>query len=254
MYLITGTSRGLGEALALQLLGEGGAVVGLNRTANPGLREAADAAGSRYEETACDLAEPLAAAAAFEAFLNEAGWLREAEEITLINNAGVLEPMGPAGEADPAAQQAHLLVNLAAPLLLTSAFLRAAEGWPLTTRKQVVNISSGAGRKPYAGWSAYCSAKAGLDMMTRCIALEQGEGPGAVKIAAVAPGVVDTAMQEQIRAEDPRRFPEAGRFVGLKETGGLYTPEEAARRLAAWLKSGSMGQGDIVDIRHMPSP
>ncbi|AEI41829.1 SDR family NAD(P)-dependent oxidoreductase [Paenibacillus mucilaginosus] len=253
VYLITGTSRGLGEALAARLAAKGHRVTGFNRTPNPRLREAAGDDG-RYDEIACDLSEPVAAAAVFEAFLQEAAWLREADEITLVHNAGVLDPMGPAEEADPAAQQTHLQVNLTAPLLLTSAFIRAAGAWPAPHGKRVVSISSGAGRKPYAGWSAYCSAKAGLDMMTRCIALEQGDGPGSVKLASIAPGVVDTGMQETIRGTDPRRFPDAGRFVKLKETGSLYTPEEAAARLAAWLESGAMKQGDIVDVRELAAP
>ncbi|WP_426454328.1 SDR family NAD(P)-dependent oxidoreductase [Paenibacillus sp. S-38] len=259
VYLITGTSRGLGEALAAHLLAKGHRVVGFNRTPSPRLGEEARTAaggpyaGQTYDEVLCDLSEPVTAAAAFEAFLMEAAWLWNADEITLINNAGVLDPMGPAEEADPSAQQAHLLVNLTAPLLLTSAFLRQASQWPAPAGKRVISISSGAGRKPYAGWSAYCSAKAGIDMMTRCIALEQGEGPGSVRIASVAPGVVDTGMQETIRGTDPRRFPDAGRFVKLKEAGSLYTPQEAAARLAAWLESGAIKQGDIADLRELPA-
>ncbi|AFC30329.1 short chain dehydrogenase [Paenibacillus mucilaginosus 3016] len=225
VYLITGTSRGLGEALAARLAAKGHRVTGFNRTPNPRLREAAGDDG-RYDEIACDLSEPVAAAAVFEAFLQEAAWLREADEITLVHNAGVLDPMGPAEEADPAAQQTHLQVNLTAPLLLTSAFIRAAGAWPAPHGKRVVSISSGAGRKPYAGWSAYCSAKAGLDMMTRCIALEQGGWAGERQARFHRPG----RSRHRHAGDDPRHRPAA--LPGcrpLREAEGDGQPVYAGR-------------------------
>ena len=70
----------------------------------------------------------------------------------------------------------------------------------LGVARRVVNISSGAASSPYAGWSVYCASKAGLDHFTRCVGLEQRGQAFPVTCIALAPGVIDTGMQEVIRA------------------------------------------------------
>ena len=91
----------------------------------------------------------------------------------LINNAGVIAPVGPLERADAGEIERNLAVNLVAPMLLMRRFLRAtASRSPL---RRIINISSGAGRRPIFGWGAYCAAKAGLDMATRVVALEAAD-------------------------------------------------------------------------------
>src|SRR5205814_8638693 len=112
------------------------------------------------------------------------------------------------------------------PLLLTSAFLRATEGW--RAQRRVLNISSGLGRRAMASQALYCAAKAGMDHFTRCIALEEAQRPNGAKVCSLAPGVIDTDMQVHLRSSDPVEFPDSGYFAGLKEQGTLVSPEEAA--------------------------
>jgi len=113
----------------------------------------------------------------------------------LINNAGVIEPIGRLAEADPAQWAQNIQINL------TGAFNMARAALPGMIdggSGAIVNVSSGAAHRPLEGWSAYCSAKAGMAMLTRAIHLENhGEG---VRIYGFAPGTVDTDMQVQIRA------------------------------------------------------
>lgn len=253
LYIITGTTSGLGEALAKRVLASGQPVISFSRTLNESLTEFAEEKGAMLTGYFCDLRETESLMPLMERIIHEID-ITKVTGVTLVNNAGILDPIMPLEQAGSAELTDHLHINLLAPMLLTSAFIRATSSWPATVSKTVVNISSGAGKKPYSGWSAYCTAKAGIDMMTRCAGQEQGDGPGAVKLVSIAPGVVETRMQEQIRETKPQRFPEVGRFIELKAAGKLYLPEEAAERILSILDKGDFGQGDVIDVRNVSRP
>lgn len=249
VYIITGASRGLGEALARRLLQPGNRLLCVSRTRSLPLQREAEAAGARldwFERDLAALAQEDAAEPLMQELLGGVD-LQAAHKLRLLNNAGVLEPIGPAQMSPAGAVARHIAVNLTAPITLTAAFLRLTE--PLPADKRVLQVSSGAGRKPYAGWSAYCAAKAGLDHFTRCVKLEQDALPHGARLAAVAPGVVDTAMQAAIRATDEERFPGRPRFLELHETGRLTPPDEAAYRLLQLLEHPRFGDEPVVDIR-----
>ena len=146
-----------------------------------------------------------------------------------------------------------LRVDLEAPMLLTAAFLRATAAWPVP--RKVLNISSGLGRRPMASQAAYCAAKAGMDHFTRCVALEEARERNGAKVCSLAPGVIDTDMQVQLRGADPTAFPDRDRFAGLKVAGQLSTPSEAATRVLAYLARPDFGAepGDSV-ICHVCMP
>ncbi|CAG7628155.1 (S)-benzoin forming benzil reductase [Paenibacillus allorhizosphaerae] len=246
--IITGISRGIGEALAKRLVEPGRTVIGIGRTDHPELARIAGQAGGAYAFYPCDLKRAEAAEGVMERIFGSIE-PEQAASITLINNAGMLEPIGPIQDASSGLLAEHVQVNLLAPMILVSAMIRLTAGW--TIPRTVVNISSGAGKKPYAGWSAYCATKAGLDMLTRSVGAEQGEVEHAVKLISVAPGVVDTGMQETIRSTPKEKFPEVDRFIGLKQTASMYTPEEAAERIVRLLASGRFTQGDVLDVRQL---
>lgn len=248
LYIITGTSRGLGEALAKRVLSSGHTVVSISRTPNEALTVLAEENGGELTFYPADVRETERLMPLMERIITDIAAERYTS-VTLINNAGILDPIQPLDQVKEAELTEHLHVNLLAPMLLTSAFIRTTSSWPDTISRTVANISSGAGKNPYSGWSAYCTAKAGVDMMTRCAALEQGDGPGAVKLVSIAPGGVDTRMQEKIRATDPKLFPQIEKFIGLKMSGQLYTADESAERILAVLESGDLGQGDVIDVR-----
>ncbi|TXK78367.1 (S)-benzoin forming benzil reductase [Paenibacillus sp. N3.4] len=244
MYIITGGSKGLGAAITQQLLQQGAAVHYVARSDSEILRQEALRAEGKLTFHACDLAHTQDLDLLMTQILSTKD---EADAITLINNAGMLEPMTSIGRASDEDLQRSLLVNLVAPTLLTNSFIRQTQALPIV--KRVVNISSGAGKKPYPGWGAYCTAKAGLDMLTRCVGLEQQAEQHPVEIYAVAPGVVDTDMQRDIRAAAEEDFPQVRRFVQLKEKGELQTPEETAKQLLRLLQENAFSQGEIADLR-----
>jgi benzil reductase ((S)-benzoin forming) len=246
LTIITGASRGMGLAMAEQLLDAGHDLLCISRSHNDALGLRASGKGLRCEQWPQDLTRTEAAAAKLETWLAgcDAGALAS---ITLINNAGVLPRIAPL-PAVPAADLADALrVGLEAPMLLTSVFLRATQAWQ--AQRKVLNISSGLGRRAMASQAAYCAAKAGLDHFTRCVALEEALRSNGAKLCSLAPGVIDTDMQTQLRSADASQFPDIGNFIGLKEKGALSSPSEAAARVLAFLAREDFGSNAVADVR-----
>jgi benzil reductase ((S)-benzoin forming) len=246
LFILTGASRGLGAAIARQLLAADTHLLTLSRHPDPALVDAARTAGAALEQWALDLSHDIGAAARLETWLHQHNSAPFASA-TLINNAGLVGRVGPIDASDADTLAAVLRVGLEAPLLLTSAFLRATRAWAID--KRVLNISSGAGRRAIAGWSAYCAAKAGLDQFSRVSALDEPHRPHPARIVSLAPGVIDTDMQGQLRAADPAGFPDQANFIGMKTSGQLPTPAAAAARVLAYLARADFGAQPVADVR-----
>jgi benzil reductase ((S)-benzoin forming) len=135
-------------------------------------------------------------------------------EATLINNAGMIPEIGPLRCLEAVDLSNAMRVGLEAPMQLTAVFLRGTENW--RAERRVLNISSGLGRHATASQAAYCAAKAELDHFTRCLALEEAQKEGGAKVCSLAPGVIDTKMQEQFRSADAGAFPDLSNFTALK--------------------------------------
>jgi NAD(P)-dependent dehydrogenase (short-subunit alcohol dehydrogenase family) len=236
LTIVTGASRGLGRAIAEQLHAAGDRVLGLSRRQPD----------APFEQWACDLADPLPVAQRLEAWLAsfDASTLRTA---TLINNAALVTDPQPLADADAHALSAAARVGLEAPLLLTSAFLRATRAWP--AQRRVLHISSGLGRRGMAGTGPYCAVKAGLDNLARAQALEEALQCNGAKVCSLAPGVIDTDMQVQLRSADPRGFPDVGVFVQMKSAGRLDSPAAAAAKVIAYLNRADFGTQPVGDVR-----
>ncbi len=244
LTLITGASRGLGLALTEQLLAQGHQVLALARqptvTAVP--------PGSALISWEVDLvdSEPVAE--------RLAGWLAAQDasaiaSVTLINNAGVVSDPAPLSAGRGADLARALRVGLEAPMLLTAAFLRATAAWKMP--RKVLMISSGLGRYAIAGSAAYCAAKAGMDNLARAVALEEAAAPNGARVVSLAPGVIDTDMQLQLRSASAERFPERERFVGMQTGGLLMSPALAASKVLKVLAKADFGSQPITDVRDL---
>lgn len=244
LTILTGASRGMGLAMARQLLAAGHDLLCIQRKVNDELAAQAQKAGRRCEQWTQDLARADAVAGRLETWLQGQA---DVASVTLINNAGLIPRIASLQDIPADQLKDALRVDLEAPLLLTSAFLRATHGW--TVPRKVLNISSGLGRRPMASQAAYCAAKAGMDLFSRCVAMEQEALPNGARIVSLAPGVIDTDMQVQMRDADPTRFPDRGNFVGLKDKGVLASPEEAAARVLAYLGRADFGANPVGDVR-----
>ncbi len=243
LTILTGGSRGMGLGLAHQLLAAGHNLVSIARHTNPGLQAAP---GATLEQWTLDLADGAHAAARLREWLQAQPPGRFASA-TLINNAGVIPRIAPLSHTDPQELANALRVGLEAPMQLAAAFLGATEGWGVP--RKVLNISSGLGRRAMASQAAYCAAKAGMDHFTRCLALDEARKPGGARVCSLAPGVIDTDMQVQLRSADAADFPDAGNFAQLKAGGNLTSADEAARRVLAWLARPDFGAQPVADVR-----
>ncbi|MCG6116583.1 MAG: SDR family NAD(P)-dependent oxidoreductase [Aquimonas sp.] len=245
-YILTGASRGLGRSLARALLKPGIELLCLSRGRDEGLEDAAAAAGGVATQWQVDLAQPAAVAGRLQAWLTERG-PDGLELVALVNNAALLEQPGPIESQSPQAIEAGLAVGLLAPMLLSRALLLGSAGWELDRR--LLNISSGLGRRPLAGVATYCAVKAGLDHFTRTLAEEQQGQAWPLKAVSLAPGIIDTGMQVQLRGSDARHFAAQPVFENLHHSGVLDSPEAAAAKLVAWLHLPDFGHEAVADIR-----
>jgi NAD(P)-dependent dehydrogenase (short-subunit alcohol dehydrogenase family) len=246
LTLLTGASRGMGLAMAQQLLAAGHDLLCIARKPDEGLAAQAAAAGRTCEQWAQDLARPDTVAARLVTWLQGQAD-RGYTSVTLINNAGLIPRIAPLGQIPATELADSLRVDLEAPMLLTGAFLRATAGWQAT--RKVLNISSGLGRRAMASQAPYCAAKAGMDHFTRCVALEEAQQPHGAKVCSLAPGVIDTDMQVQLRGADPARFPDIGNFTGMKDKGMLASPQDAAAKVLAFLARPDFGSNAVADVR-----
>jgi NAD(P)-dependent dehydrogenase (short-subunit alcohol dehydrogenase family) len=246
LTILTGASRGMGLAMAEQLLQAGHELVTLSRSHSPALDQAAGRAGARLAQWSVDLSAPEAAAQRLGQWLASLDATRHAS-LTLINNAGVIPRIAPLSRLQPADIAQAMRVGLEAPMLLTAAFLAATEAW--TAPRKVLNISSGLGRRAIASQASYCAAKAGMDHFSRSVALDEALKPHGARICSLAPGVIDTDMQQQLRSADASAFPDVANFAQLKQGGQLTSPEEAGRRVLAWLERPDFGEQVVADVR-----
>ena len=246
LYILTGASRGMGLAMARQLLQTGHSLVCISRQANAELAQAARAADVPLAQWTQDLADGESASERLRSWLaaqKPGQW----QQATLINNAAALPRIAPLAQSHPHELATVLRVGLEAPMQLCAAFLGATEGWGVPRR--VLNISSGLGRRAMASQSAYCAVKAGMDHFTRCLALEEELKPQGARVCSLAPGVIDTDMQVQLRGAQASDFPDQPRFAQLKERGLLSSPQEAAASVLAYLARADFGVQPVADVR-----
>jgi len=230
--VVTGVSRGLGEALAATMLAQGFAVLGIGRTASAKLK------GKLYQFATCDLAAPALIAAAVTPALRKLAGHRP-EAVALINNAAVPTPTGLVGHLDAADIETALTTNIAAAVVMADLFCRtfAAD----TIERRILNISSGAAQTAIAGSAVYSVSKAALEMLTRSIASEHNEPR--FQCITVRPGIFETGMQVYMRSRDPAEFPSVAMFRGFKENGLLKDPAEVAARIVDRLVLGTVENG-----------
>ena len=244
LSIVTGSSRGLGRAVVEQLLARGHHVLALAR----GATDLPVPAGAALEAWRVDLAEPMGVAERLGAWL-QAQDAAAFASVSLINNAGVVSTPDTLAHSDLQELSNALRVGLEAPLLLSAAFLRATEGWACP--RKLLLVSSGLGRRAMAGSASYCAAKAGMDHLARALALEEADRRNGARVVSLAPGVIDTDMQVQLRSADAERFPERARFQGLKDGLLLDSPAQAATKLLKALDRADFGSNPVSDMREM---
>lgn len=234
LAVITGASRGIGAGIAAAALNDGSIVAVCNRSTSDFERQ-----------LTADLARP-------EAWADFAAWFDALvddivpSQIVAVHNAATLTPIGFAGEVDPAGYTSNVLLNSAAPQVIGDAIIRTA--LRSTTPTVLVQLTSGAGKNPYPGWTSYCASKAAVDMWVRSVATEQADRDNLVRALAISPGVVATDMQAEIRSSDSAAFPNVERFHELHDDGHLADPADVGATIWKIASSGEWTNGTVGDL------
>lgn len=232
---ISGASSGIGKALAATLPWDDARLIGVSRRPPP--------AGEHLE---ADLADPRSWETVGRSFERELeSW--SGGRVVFVHAAGVVGPIGFAGEVDTDACSRSVLLNSAAPQVLGHMFLLAARN--VDARRQLVMLTSGAAGSIYPGWAPYGAGKAAVNQWVRDVGAEQ-DLRGGVELIAVAPGTVDTGMQDEIRQTDEQDFPQRQKFVDLHQSGHLADPDRVAQDLWTLLDRG-LENGAVVDLRNL---
>lgn len=235
-FFITGSSKGLGKALTDLLLRDKNNVV-------YGLARNNSTIHSNYTHVEIDLSQPD------QVEHYRFPHLDHADKIVLVNNAGMVGDVKHVGKIDNKKIVECYQLNLIAPAILTNNFIAAYRG--SSSEKMVINISSGAGRHPIDGWNVYCSTKAGMDMFSQVLNEEIKIDNSNIKILSLAPGIIDTGMQEHIRRADQKEFSNIERFIDYKDHGDLVQPEVTAQQVLRFIMEEQLSKNVICSVRDL---
>ena len=243
VFLVTGASKGLGRSIALAIAKSGATVIALARSSSELKEIEAKLKTISGDSVAvsCDLSKSTDISNASDFILSKFDHLSG-----IVHNAGIINPIGNMLDTSRDDWELTLKVNLLGVQDLTRSLDDAIGGEKHT---RVTTISSGAAQRSLHGWSAYCVSKAGLDMWTKCMA-EEGNSEN-ISALAIAPGIVDTAMQEEIRSADESSFPLLQNFKDYYVNGELSKPDDVATKLLPYCLGKLGSNGDRLDVRNL---
>ncbi len=240
VVLVTGAGRGIGRATAREFAAAGARVVITSRTQ----KELAETARLVKRQGAEVLAVPADVSSERSIKALVAAAVRRFGPVeVLVNNAGLLMPIGPIWTTKPAAWRKNVRTNLEGAYLCSRAVL---PGMLKRRYGSIINVSSGAARNARYGWSAYCASKAAMDQLTRVMALDLHEHH--VTVNAIYPGTTETRMQELLRETDDGAMSADTELFRYRHAHGLNLPPEAPARLIVWLARQTDLSGQIIDI------
>lgn len=243
-YIITGTSSGIGEALAKRILNkeEKNQVISLSRRGNMELEKLAEIRKKSFCFYQLDLRETEKIEVKIKNIFQN---ITATQGVYLINNAAILTPVAPVEKNTEREIVDHMTTNLISPMILTSSFIRHTS--VLHCDKRILNISSGSAKYLLPSQSCYSTSKAGLDSFTKSVSLEQKEKRQPVRIASVYPGIIETKLQKEIRSVHKDDFPLVHLFQEAYEKGELQTADETANLLLELLFHEEFGEEEIVE-------
>jgi benzil reductase ((S)-benzoin forming) len=236
-YFITGTSRGIGKALAEKVLERENHIV-------YGFARQATIQHPRYHHCFIDLSD-------IDYLIEHVGDFflitKSAEKIVLVNNAGVLGDVGYLGEIDNQSIKKVFELNTIAPTIMMNEFINCFK--ETKAEKIILNVSSGAGKYPVDGWSSYCASKSALDMASEVASKELHIRNDDFRVFALAPGIVDTFMQDEIRKTRKESFSSLQKFVDYKNHGMLSSTHDVAEKFLFLIDYPNRFPDVIQDVR-----
>ena len=232
LAVVTGTTSGIGHAVARTLLERGWRVFGLGRRASAIEHDA-------YEHTRIDLHDIDAFDATLTPRLTTILADRELGRVGLVNNAADPALLGPVPTLDARRLAAVFATNVAAPIWLMGALVRLA---PMALPLRIVNVSTGAASRAFPGLAAYGSSKAALRMAGMALAAELETTTDTtlrerdIAVLSYEPGTVDTPMQAWARSQSDDVLPSRDLFARFEAERLLVPPMAPAREIVAFLE------------------
>lgn len=236
--IVTGTSRGIGKSILENLIEKGIHCISVNRShqepSHPEL----------HNNFTYDLKHPGQIKTLVKEMLHEIDFA-SAKKIFLINNAAIIGNIGPISNLSSEQFGETLNINLVSPVILSTSLINAIQVYDI--RLDIIHISSGAAFHPLEGLGAYCISKAGLEMASAILNTEH-EARNRIKSITIGPGVVDTAMQNQLRDSTPEIFGSHEKFIGFKDKGLLKSPEQVGHRIVEFILTNDYQSGKYYQI------
>jgi len=214
---ITGVSGGLGKALAEKYIKKEKNVIGFGRNCSIN--------HPKFKFIKADLSK-----------INEIAQVKfeDDDHVLLINNAGVIGQVKRLSDQNDYDCEEVMMVNTIAPMILSANLMKSTS---INSQIIILNISSGASSRSIPSWSSYCASKAALDRFSETFYLEEKEKGRNIRVLSIAPGVLDTAMQDKIRGASDKDFSSLGLFQTLKEEHELLSPDTVAQKLVQLMEN-----------------
>ena len=232
LYFITGTSSGIGNALTYHILENE------QNTLVEGISRRQTIRHQNYTHHTFDLSEVDDLVGFFGKLDLKKRIKNKIDKVVLINNAGTLGEIGYVGKIPSQEIIKATNINTVAPFVLMNEFLYTFDNDTFgKIEKIIINISSGASKRPIDGWATYSASKAGLNLFSEVIAEEEKIQKQNTKIFNVSVGVVDTAMQGEIRNSSQQNFSSIDHFKKLKENNELASPQFIAEKIYSIIQS-----------------
>lgn len=239
LHIITGGSKGLGFALANFFEKQNDHVAVISRSP---LKNTDQKKYYTY-----DFSKNLPKEDMIRKIFNDFN-LENYDQITLINNAGIVEPINYIKNLNDQEILNNLMVNLYSPISLTTALFKFTKNFD--RRVVIVNISSGVARHPKSCWAVYSAAKAGLESFSGALAKEYQDS-NKTKIINFEPGIIDTNMQLTIRNIKKEHFDDLERFIDFKKSGQLASPELVATKLGTFILKKNLSVENFISINDL---
>jgi benzil reductase ((S)-benzoin forming) len=244
-YIITGTSNGLGESIAYNLINKEHHIFCISRNINDKLINYAKEIGASLDYFKFDISRSSEIESLFDEILSKIDF-NIIEYIALINNAAIISPVKSFDKIDIDEIINVINTNLTSIYILSNLFISKLLN--VNTVKKIMNISSNAAAAPYFGLSTYSSLKSAVNTFTRCVGLEQEQAKYPVQINAFIPGNMDTNMQKSLRESDKGNFPSKDKFINLHRENKLKSTHAVAQSIMNVLIDNAIPQGEIIDI------
>lgn len=228
--ILSGPTRGLGLELFNQLVSQAYPVVGLGRDLKR-IAALAKTASAPIEFVEVDLGGNSEALESALAVLRRIVQSKSEGPLVFISNASIIDPIGKATGLALSGLERAMRINCLVPLIIANTLADIAHAQRRTFL--ILDVSSGAARRPIRGWQAYCTSKAAYKMALDVLALENPH----VKVVHSDPGIMDTSMQKLIRGQQEADMPDVAAFRSYKTEGLLKAPHAVAVELILLMKS-----------------